>query len=117
MGPIGKAQSTGDLAMGANNGPIVTNPREGTIFQGTKNDEVAMGPGVIGAAQGGGSATVVQQSGGTDPALINGLMTKLDELIQAAKTPPPIQIGSQTIKEISNQQASSNSFRQNYNGV
>jgi hypothetical protein len=113
----GAISSTGDLAMGANNGPIVTNPREGTIFQGTKNDEVAMGPGVIGAAQGGGSATVVQQSGGTDPALINGLMMKLDELIQAAKTPPAIQIGSQTIKEISNQQASSNSFRQNYNGV
>ena len=112
-----KFLNVGDLAMGANNGPIVANPREGTIFQGTSNDEVAMGPGVIGAAQGGGSATVVQQSGGTDPALINGLMMKLDELIQAAKTPPAIQIGSQTIKEISNQQASSNSFRQNYNGV
>lgn len=112
-----KFLNVGDLAMGANNGPIVANPREGTIFQGTSNDEVAMGPGVIGAAQGGSSATVVQQSGGTDPALINGLMMKLDELIQAAKTPPAIQIGSQTIKEISNQQASSNSFRQNYNGV
>jgi hypothetical protein len=48
---------TGDLAMPSGGGPIVTNPREGTIFQGTKNDEVAMGPGVIGMAQQSGTGT------------------------------------------------------------
>lgn len=44
--------SVGDLAIGANGGPIVASPREGTIFQGTVNDEIAMGPGVIARARG-----------------------------------------------------------------
>lgn len=47
-----QAKKTGDLAMGANGGPIVASPREGTIFQGTINDEIAMGPGVIARARG-----------------------------------------------------------------
>jgi len=57
--------SVGDLAMpAAGDGPIVASPSEGTIFQGTKNDEVAMGPGVIGSAAGnnGGTATSVNVS-------------------------------------------------------
>jgi hypothetical protein len=52
--------SVGDLAMpAAGDGPIVASPSEGTIFQGTKNDEVAMGPGVIGSAQNNGNGTTV----------------------------------------------------------
>jgi hypothetical protein len=37
----------GDLAIDANGGPIVASPREGTLFQGTNNDQLAMGPGVL----------------------------------------------------------------------
>ena len=52
----------GDLAMPAGDGPIVTSPSEGTIFQGTRNDEVAMGPGVIDAAQGNGTTVVANNA-------------------------------------------------------
>ena len=73
-----KYLNTGDLAMGANNGPIVTNPREGTIFQGTKNDEVAMGPGVIGMAQSSGnSQTIVAGGSNTDMTETNNLLRQL----------------------------------------
>lgn len=113
-----KFLNTGDLAMGANNGPIVTNPREGTIFQGTKNDEVAMGPGVIGAAQGGTNATVVQQSGGTDPALITGLMAKVDQLIAAVNKPTPAVInwGDRDTTQVANAVAADRTTRATYNG-
>jgi hypothetical protein len=109
---------TGDLAMGANNGPIVANPREGTIFQGTSNDEVAMGPGVIGAAQGGAGTTVVQQSGGTDPALITGLMAKVDQLIAAVNKPTPAVInwGDRDTTQVANAVAADRTTRATYNG-
>jgi len=107
---------TGDLAMGANGGPIVTNPREGTIFQGTKNDEVAMGPGVIEAAQSGGGTTVVQQSGGTDTALITALMAKVDAIAAALATPVPVQIGDRVITEIGTQLAVNKTYRTGVGG-
>ena len=107
---------TGDLAMGANGGPIVTNPREGTIFQGTKNDEVAMGPGVINAAQSGGGTTVVQQSGGTDTALMTALMAKMDAIAAALATPVPVQIGDRVITEIGTQLAVNKTYRTGVGG-
>ena len=42
---ISKAQSVGDLKMPAGQGPIVTTA-EGAIYKGTKNDDVAMAPGI-----------------------------------------------------------------------
>ena len=113
-----KFLNVGDLAMGASNGPIVANPREGTIFQGTKNDEVAMGPGVIGAAQGGSGTTVVQQSGGSDPALITGLMAKLDQLIAATNKPTPAVInwGDRDTTQVANEVAADRTTRATYNG-
>ena len=71
---VAKAKATGDLAMSANGGPIVASPREGTIFQGTANDEVAMGPGVIGSAQ----------SSGTTPTEIKADANQgVDKIVQA----------------------------------
>ena len=37
-------QKVGDLKIDPNGGPIISSPREGGIFQGTKNDALRMGP-------------------------------------------------------------------------
>ena len=52
-----KATATGDLGIDPNGGPIVASPREGGIFQGTKNDGVSMSPSH--GANGGGGGNVV----------------------------------------------------------
>ena len=50
-------KTTGDLAIRAGGGPAVLGP-EGTLYQGSRNDDVAMGPGVVATAKGGGSSTI-----------------------------------------------------------
>ena len=40
----GALSKVGDLKIDPNGGPIVSSPKEGGIFQGTKNDELRMGP-------------------------------------------------------------------------
>ena len=40
-----KKKSAGDVSIDPRGGPIVSSPQEGTIFQGTRNDGVSMGPG------------------------------------------------------------------------
>jgi hypothetical protein len=47
----------GDLGIDPNGGPIVASPREGGIFQGSRNDGLSMGPGF--GANGGGNMDVV----------------------------------------------------------
>ena len=42
---FGLLSKVGDLAIDPNGGPIIASPKEGGIFQGTKNDGVSMGPG------------------------------------------------------------------------
>lgn len=79
-----KAQKAGDLAMGANGGPVVMSPREGTIFQGTKNDEIAMGPGVIGSAQ--NTGTVVATAAGN--ADMSGVIAAINDLKKAIMNMP-----------------------------
>ena len=108
-----KAQSTGDLSMGANGGPIVASPREGTIFQGTKNDELAMGPGVIDAAQGGGGglfgsigSAVGSLLGGGESGTAQAIQEQnaiLRQILSAMNNPPPVQVGSKVIKELNAQ--------------
>jgi len=92
------------MAMSAGGGPIVTNPREGTIFQGTKNDEVAMGPGVIGAAQRTQPVTMAaqqQQASSAGSAAAMGEQNRiLSQIAEGQKTPAPIQIGTNVIREI-----------------
>ncbi len=52
---------TGDLKIDPNGGPIVASPKEGGIFQGTKNDELRMGPTkALNASTNSGGTTVVQ---------------------------------------------------------
>jgi hypothetical protein len=107
-------KSTGDLAMGANNGPIVANPREGTIFQGTSNDEVAMGPGVIGMAQqsGTGTQTVVNNGGSTDMTETNNLLRQL----LGKQSVAVINWGDRDTTQVANAVAADRTTRATYNG-
>jgi len=57
---FGALSKVGDLAIDPNGGPIVASPREGGIFQGSKNDGLMMAPGIgtKGAAGGAGGSSV-----------------------------------------------------------
>jgi hypothetical protein len=107
-------KKTGDLAMSAGGGPIVTNPREGTIFQGTKNDEVAMGPGVINAAQRTQPVTMAAQattSANESRASIAGDQNRiLADIANGAKNPAPVQIGTNVIREVNAAIQTENSY-------
>jgi hypothetical protein len=105
---------TGDLAMPSGGGPIVTNPREGTIFQGTKNDEVAMGPGVIGMAQqsGTGTQTVVNNGSNTDMTETNNLLRQL----LGKQSVAVINWGDRDTSTLGNKLKANDSFRTSYNG-
>jgi hypothetical protein len=89
-----KAKKTGDLAMSANGGPIVASPKEGAIFQGTKNDEIAMGPGVIGAAAGGGGGAVTAVDMAPVVSAINELKSVITQI-----SPVEIQMDGARIAE------------------
>jgi len=95
-GLMGNVKKTGDLSIDANGGPVVMSPRENTIFQGTKNDDVAMYPG---ATTGGGS---------TDMTETNSL---LRQLLSAMKTPVPVVIGDKAVNEIGKQYATNSSYK------
>ena len=90
------SKKTGDLGIDANGGPVVMSPRENAIFQGTKNDDVAMYPG---ATSGGGS---------TDMSETNSL---LRQLLSAMNTPVPVVIGDKAINEIGKQYATNSSYK------
>ncbi len=68
---FGALSKVGDLKIDPNGGPIVASPREGGIFQGTKNDALRMAP--PSALDGG--TTVAAQS--TDMSATNALLEKL----------------------------------------
>ena len=48
-----EAQQVGDLSIDPNGGPVVSSPREGGVYQGTKNDGVSMSPAHGGGGGGG----------------------------------------------------------------
>ena len=79
---FGALSKVGDLSIDPNGGPIVASPREGGIFQGTKNDALRMGP--QSALDGG--TTVTTQS--TDMSATNALLEKL-----VKKTPEMAPLG------------------------
>jgi hypothetical protein len=92
-----KAKKAGDLSMSAGGGPVVMSPREGTIFQGTKNDELAMGPGVIGAATTDAGTAAVTTAGpdmGAVVAAINELKAVITQM-----PPPVIKMDSNIVSE------------------
>ena len=68
--PAPKAKPAGDLSIDPNGGPVIMTPKEGGIFQGSKNDGVSMSPN-HGRNGGGGSID------------IKPLIQKLDQLIAA----------------------------------
>jgi len=71
---VNKAKQVGDLGIKPNGGPIVMSPKEGGIFQGTRNDGVEMSP----TAGGGG--------GGASMAQTNALLQQLINVVSAGGT-------------------------------
>ena len=75
---------TGDLSIDPNGGPVVMSPREGGIFQGSKNDGVSMSPSH--GSSGGGKGNSINQSHGSSGGGNNGeVVSLLKELIGAVK--------------------------------
>ena len=77
---MGIVNSVGDFNKPAGQGPIVST-REGGIFQGTKNDDVAMGPGISKKLSGGSSLS----SNNNDGKYI-ALLGRVDTLMQKLTT-------------------------------
>ena len=78
---------TGDLGIDPNGGPVVMSPREGGIYQGTRNDGVTMSPhhGVNGGPGGGGSN--------------KELLDKMDELIRAVRANRTLSVDGYQLNE------------------
>jgi hypothetical protein len=97
-----EAKATGDLAMPAiGGGPIIANPREGTIFQGTANDEVAMAPGILGQlANSNNTATTSTNIVTSDNSEVASL---LKILIQKVDQPTQVVVGNKVIDELNTQ--------------
>ncbi len=83
---IASAKQTGDLGIDPNGGPVVMSPKEGGLFQGTKNDGVSMSP-----SHG--------KSGGGGGMNIEPLIRKMDELIQAVKSGRVISVDGYQLNE------------------
>ena len=60
---FGLLSKVGDLGIDPNGGPVVSSPREGGLFQGTKNDGLMMAPGIgtkgVGSGAGVNTAAIV----------------------------------------------------------
>eukprot|EP00918_Siedleckia_nematoides_P057628 GHVU01125647.1.p1 GENE.GHVU01125647.1~~GHVU01125647.1.p1 ORF type:complete len:692 (-),score=81.56 GHVU01125647.1:832-2907(-) len=74
-----KVQSAGDVSIDPNGGPVVMSPKEGGLFQGTKNDGVSMSPS-HGAGGGGGNvaAAIAQTNALLRQILETGTVLELD---------------------------------------
>jgi len=62
VGAISNLMKVGDLGIDPNGGPVVMSPREGGLFQGTKNDGVSMSPSHGTGGGGGNVAAAIAQT-------------------------------------------------------
>ena len=83
--PTPKVTPSGDVGIDPNGGPVVMSPKEGGIFQGTKNDGVSMSPSH--GTKGGGGMN------------IQPLIRKMDELISAVKSGRVISVDGYQLNE------------------
>ena len=107
MGLINTATKVGDLAINPNGGPVVMSPREGGIYQGTRNDGVSMSP-YHGGADTAGSGN------GTSPALLSAIQRQnelLSQMLTALKNPPPVLIGTSQIAQMGRILETDNTYR------
>ena len=89
---MGSIMGVGDLAINPNGGPVVASPREGGIYQGTKNDGVSMSPSHGGA---GGSAPAIDYNAlgaavaaaiAANPPVVHMEGTKLSQSVTATQS-------------------------------
>ena len=106
IGYMAKAKKAGDIQSPARGkGKTMVSTKEGGLYETSKNDDVAAGPGILsrlsGAAQDPLGALGSLFSGGESK---KGDMAKVEELlvelIAAAKTPPPVYIGDKAVTEL-----------------
>lgn len=116
------AKQVGDLSSPAK-GTTQVSTAEGGLFETSKNDDVAAGPGILSKIQGAASNPLAALGslfgGGGDGGSNKLLLEKLDMLIAAAKTPPPVYIGNKAVTELASALQINQSFQTttNVNGA
>jgi hypothetical protein len=103
----GPVVGVGDLAIDPNGGPVVASPKEGGIYQGTKNDGVSMSPSHGKTGKGGESGGGGNSGGGID-------YEKLGAAVAAAiaSNPPQVNMdGHQLSKQVSATQSRDKGIR------
>ena len=79
VGMIKNASKVGDLSIDPNGGPVVMSPREGGLFQGTRNDGVSMSPSHGSSGGGGNVAAAIAQTNALLRELISmGTVIEMD---------------------------------------
>jgi hypothetical protein len=92
----GLITQSGDVGIDPNGGPVVSSPKEGGIFQGTKNDGVSMSPG-HGTSGGPSTSTGIDMSG-VEKALtqikdiLNGIQNKDVQIVVGDKVVDAIRV-------------------------
>ena len=79
-GPAPSVEDTHDLSIDANGGPIVMSLKENRIFQGTKNDDVAMYPGAVDVATANNTTKNYNTTNNTEKVNYN----KIENTVEAA---------------------------------
>jgi hypothetical protein len=102
----GSAKKAGDVGIAPNGGPVVASPREGSIFQGTKNDGVEMSP-TAGTPGGGGGGGGGSNYSSTD---LQPIIDALNQILQGVNNPPPVVIGESAVSDIGSKISSAKSF-------
>ena len=114
IGYMAKAKKAGDIASPAKGKTMVTT-KEGGLFETSDNDDVAAGPGLLSRLKGAASSPLSALGGlfggGGKASDQDALMAKLDELIMAAKTPPPVYIGPKAVTELASALNINDSFQ------
>jgi len=80
VGYIGSLTKVGDLGIDPNGGPVVMSPKEGGVFQGTRNDGVSMSPSH--GTSGGDSTSTASSTPGLGNAAIASAIAKTNALLQ-----------------------------------
>tara|TARA_Y100001963_G_scaffold159527_1_gene263548 strand:- start:1314 stop:4010 length:2697 start_codon:yes stop_codon:yes gene_type:complete len=112
---VAKATKVGDVQSPAK-GKTMISTKEGGLFETSKNDDVAAGPGILSKLAGAASNPLgaiggLFGGGDSDKGSNEALIAKLDELILAVKTPPPVYIGNKAVTELSSALQINDSFQ------
>lgn len=117
-----KGKDVGDLSSPAK-GTTQVSTAEGGLFNTSPNDDVAAGPGIISRLKGAASnplGALGSLFGGGESDSGGGMnneaiLAKLDQVIMACKTPPPVYIGNKAVTELASALQINESFQTTQN--